>query len=69
MTSFSVRSRPVLFTAFLIFAAMSVLVAQAAEPDTILIMNVHLIDREAVAEDALVNILITDGKLECGDQG
>ena len=64
MTSFSVRSRPVLFTTFLLLAAMLDLVAQAAEPDTILIKNVHLIDREAVAEDAVVNILITDGKLD-----
>ena len=63
MTSFSVRSRPALFTAFLLLVAMPILVAQAAEPETILIKNVHLIDRVAVAEDALVNILITDGKL------
>jgi hypothetical protein len=43
---------------------MPVLVSQAAEPNTILIKNVHLIDREAVAEDAVVNILITEGKLD-----
>lgn len=38
--------------------------AQAAGGNTILINNVHLIDREGVAEDAVVNILISEDTLE-----
>ncbi len=53
-----------LFAAFLVLIAMPVVPVQAAEPVRVLIRNVHLIDREGVKEDALVNILITDGTLE-----
>lgn len=39
-------------------------VVNAADPVTILINNVHLIDRENIAEDAVVNILITNNSLK-----
>jgi len=40
------------------------LFAQAADPGTVLIRNVRLIDRDGQAEDAVVSILIKDGKLD-----
>ena len=36
----------------------------AADPTKILIKDVHLIDRQGIVEDFVVNILITDGKLD-----
>lgn len=43
--------------------AQPCLLAQAVEPETILIRNVLLIDRDGKVEDAVVNILIKDRKL------
>ena len=50
---------------FLFLATLSVPVTlPAADPATILIKNVNLIDRENIAEDAVVNILISGNTLE-----
>lgn len=64
MKAHGAGSRFVPIVAFMLLAVMTALTAQAADPDKILIKNVHLIDREKVAEDVVVNILITDNKLE-----
>ena len=52
------------FAVFILLTVLPCLNSLAAEPAAILIKNVHLIDPEAIAEDAVVNILITDGKLD-----
>lgn len=50
---------------FLFLTTLSVpLTLLAADPVNILIKNVNLIDRENIAEDAVVNILITNNTLE-----
>lgn len=46
-----------------LIAALLGSVARAAEPASILINNVRLIDRQGKADDVVVNLLIKDGKL------
>jgi phosphate-selective porin OprO/OprP len=43
---------------------LPILSAQAADPETVLIRNVRLIDRDGQAKDVVVTILIKNGKLD-----
>lgn len=58
------RPRFPLHLVLLLLALLLSVGVQAADPGKILIKNVHLIDREGAADDVVVNILITDGKLD-----
>jgi phosphate-selective porin OprO/OprP len=49
--------------ALLLATCMSAPIADAADPDRIVVTNARLVGREAAAQDVAVNVLIVDGKL------
>lgn len=49
---------------FILLTALPCLVAPTADPANALIKNVRLFDRQGIAENVVVNILITDGILK-----
>ena len=50
--------------ATVLLTALPFLIAQAANPVNLWITNVSLIDRDGIADDVVVNILISDNKLK-----